>query len=76
MQAYQSGEEVRSGDEVEEISTGRLGALFESGTITGGAATETQKRWNVKFKDNKQPLIKSFTPEGFKFLRRSQLRLG
>lgn len=77
MQTYQSGEEVRSGDEAEDVSTKRRGALVCGGTyIVGGSTVETQERWTVQFKDYKQPLIKSFTPEEFKFLRRSQLRLG
>ena len=77
MQTYQSGEDVRNGDEVEENSTKRLGGLFCAGThIFGGAKVETRERWNVQFKDYKQPLIKCFTPEEFKFLRRSQLRLN
>jgi len=77
MQTYQGGEEVRSGDEVEHRGTKRLGGLVGVGThVVGGATVETHERWNVQFKDYRQPLIKSFTPEEFKFLRRSQLRLG
>jgi len=77
MQTYQSGEEVRSGDEVEESSTKRLGGLIGVGThIVGGATVETHEGWKVQFKDYKQPLIRSFMAEEFKFLRRSQLRLG
>lgn len=57
-----------NGDVVEEIATGRRGAVDSiGGSITNGQ--ETQNNWTIRFNDGKEPLLKIFTNlQDFKFV--------
>lgn len=47
-------------DVVEEIATGRRGAIYSIGASVTNRQ-ETQNNWSVRFSDGKEPLLKIFT---------------